>query len=252
MTREFEVRQEHELPATPEQVWAAVATGAGNLGWLYPMEVEPRVGGKVSRSDSTVTVWKPPHHFAVRATMDDGFFFSNTLSYRIEPVDGGTSHLHMGIHWVHEGVWDEVWDTKADAAEKHVYFYQHGLAQYLRYFADRPATYVKAQRPESTANPADFATLRRRLGLADGAVVGDRLALHVPGQDGGPQEVVVDWLSPDFVSLRGPSALYRFFNGSTWNWPIWVGHHLFAEHADEQQAAQAWNAWLNDAKATDF
>jgi len=62
----------------------------------------------------------------------------------------------------------------------------------------------------------------------------------------------VDWLSPDFVGLRGPSALYRFFNGSTWNWPIWVGHHLFAEHADEQQAAQAWNAWLNDAKATDF
>ncbi len=249
MTREFDVREEQDLPATPEQVWAAVATGAGNLGWLYPMDVEPRVGGKVSRSDSTVTVWEPPHHFAVRATLDNGFSFSNTLSYLIDPVDGGTSHLRMGIHWVHEGVWDQAWDVKADAAEKHVYFYQHGLAEYLRHFAGRPAVYVKAQRPEPTADPADFAALRRRIGLPDDAVAGDRLALQVPGSDDGPQEVVVDWISPDFVGLRGPDALYRFFNGSTWNWPIWLGHHLYAENTDEQQATKAWNAWLNDTQA---
>lgn len=247
MTREFEVRKEQDLPAAPDQVWAAVATGAGNIGWLYPMEVEPRVGGKVTRSDSTVVAWEPPSHFAVRATLGDEF--SNTLSYRIEPADSGTSHLRMGIHWVYEGDWDEIWDTKADAAEKHVHFYQHGLAEYLRHFGGRPATYVKAQRPEPTTEPADFAALRRRLGLADDAAVGDRLELHVPGPDGGPEAVVVDWLSPDFVGLRGPDALYRFFNGSTWNWPVWLGHHLFAEDADEQRATKAWNAWLNDTQA---
>ncbi|WP_316528531.1 SRPBCC domain-containing protein [Kitasatospora brasiliensis] len=247
MAREFEVRKEQDLPATPEQVWAAVATGAGNLGWLYPMEIEPRVGGKVTRAESTVVAWEPPHHFAVRATFGDEF--SNTLSYWIEPADGGTSHLRMGIHWVHEGVWDELWDRKADAAEKHVHFYQHGLAEYLRHFAGRPAVYVKAVRPEPTADPADFAALRRRLGLAEDAAVGDRLTLHVPGPDGGPEEVVVDWLSPDFVGLRGPDALYRFFNGSTWNTPIWLAHHLFAEDTDEPRATQAWTAWLNDTQA---
>lgn len=57
----------------------------------------------------------------------------------------------------------------------------------------------------------------------------------------------MDWLSPDFVGLRGPDALYRFFNGSTWNWPIWLGHHLFAEDTDEQQATKAWSAWLTCA-----
>ncbi|MGW0934578.1 SRPBCC domain-containing protein [Streptomyces sp. NPDC002666] len=248
MAREFEVRRERVLPVAPEQVWDAVATGAGNIGWLYPMEVEPRVGGKVTRSDSTVTVWEPPGHFAVRATLAD-VGFSNTLSYRIEPAEGGTSRLRMGIHWVHEGVWDETWDTKADAAEKHVDFYQCGLAEYLRHFAGRPAVYVKAQRPEPTTDPADFAALRRRLGVFDEAAVGDRLPLHVPGPDGGPEEVVVEWLSPEFVGLRGPDTLYRFFNGSTWNWPIWLGHHLFAEDADEQQAASVWNAWLNETEA---
>ncbi|MEU6970297.1 SRPBCC domain-containing protein [Kitasatospora aureofaciens] len=249
MAREFEVRREQDLPATPEQVWHAVATGAGNLGWLYPMEVEPRVGGKTTRGDSTVVAWEPPQHFAVRATQDGGF--SNTLSYHIEPADDGTSHLRMGIHWVHTGVVDDAWrwDAKSDAAEKHVDFYQHALAEYLRHFAGRPAVYVRAQRPEPTADPADFAALRRRLGLAEDAAVGDRLSLHAPGTDGRSEEVVVDWLSPDFLGLRGPDALYRFFNGSTWNVPIWVGHHLFAEDADEEQATKAWTAWLNDTQA---
>ncbi|MFE5587062.1 SRPBCC domain-containing protein [Kitasatospora sp. NPDC056531] len=247
MAREFEVRREQDLPATPQQVWDAVATAAGNLGWLYTMEIEPHVGGKATRGDATVVTWEPPHHFAVRATQDGGF--SNTLSYHIEPVDGRTSHLKMGIHWVHTGVVDDTWrwDAKSDAAEKHVDFYQHGLAEYLRHFAGRPAVYVKAQRPGPTADPADFAALRRRLGLAEDAAVGDRLPIHVPGPDGGPEEVVVDWLNADFVGLRGPDALYRFFNGSTWNVPIWLGHHLFAEDADEQAAVKAWEAWLNGA-----
>ncbi|MER7468158.1 hypothetical protein [Streptomyces sp. NPDC097981] len=87
MAREFEVRREQDLLATPEQVWDAVATGPGNLGWLYPMEAEPRVGGKATRGDATDVAWEPPRHFAVRATQDGGF--SNTLTYRIEPGDGG-------------------------------------------------------------------------------------------------------------------------------------------------------------------
>lgn len=151
MAREFEVRREQDLPATPEQVWHAVATGTGNLGWLYPMEVEPHVGGKVTRADGTVVVWEPPHHFAVRVALDDGF--SNTLTYRIEPLDGGTSHLRMGIHWVHTGVVDDTWDTKADAAEKHVDFYQHALAEYLRHFAGRPVVYVKAAAASAPTTP---------------------------------------------------------------------------------------------------
>lgn len=247
MAREFEVRREQDLPVSPEQVWDAVATGAGNLGWLYPMEIEPRVGGKATRGDATVVAWEPPHHLALRATLDGGF--SNTLTYRIEPADGGTSRLRMGIHWVHTGVVDDAfrWDAKSDAAEKYVDFHQHALAEYLRHFPGRPAVYVKAARPEATADPADFAALRRHLGLADDAAVGDRLPLRLPGTDGVPQEVVVDWLSADFVGLRGPNALYRFFNGSSWSVPIWLGHHLFDEDLDEQQVTKAWNAWLNDA-----
>ncbi|MER7463213.1 SRPBCC domain-containing protein [Streptomyces sp. NPDC097981] len=245
MAREFRVRREQDLPAAPDQVWNAVATGAGNLGWLYTMEIEPRVGGAVSRGGGTVVEWEPPHRFACRVARDDGF--SNTLSYRIEQGEGGTSRLSMGIHWVHEGVVDDGWDTRADAAEKHVDFYQHSLAQYLTHFADRPAVYVKADRPETTTDPGDFAALRRRLGLSGDTAPGDRLSLDLPDRNGSPVDVVVDYLAHDFVGLRGPDTLYRFFDGSSWNWPIWLGHHLFAKDTDEQHAAQAWTTWLNGA-----
>ncbi|MBD0673836.1 SRPBCC domain-containing protein [Streptomyces sp. CBMA156] len=244
MTREFQVRREQRLLTAPDQVWHAVATSEGNLGWLYPMEIEPRIGGNVSRGGGTVVEWEPPHRFAARVTRDGGF--SNTLSYHIEPREDGTSHLRMGIHWVHEGVVDDGWDTRADAAEKHVDFYQHSLAQYLTHFAGRSAACVKADRPRPTADPAEFAALRHRLGVPDGTAVGDRLALDQPGEDGGPVDVVVDYLTRDFLGLRGPDALYRFFDGSSWNWPIWVGHHLFAKDADPERATRAWTGWLND------
>ncbi len=85
MAQEFEICKENELPATPEQVWEAVATGPGNLRWLFPMEIEPRVGGAVSRGPSTVTAWDPPWRFACRYESEEGL--SAVLEYLIE-LDG--------------------------------------------------------------------------------------------------------------------------------------------------------------------
>ncbi len=243
MAREFKVSREQELPATAEQVWAAVATGPGNQGWLYPMDVEPGVGGKVSRGPATVTEWEPPHRFVCRFQNDVGF--SNTLSYTVDGRADGTAGLRMGIHWVQEGEADAGWDTRADAAEKHVDFYQHSLEQYLRYFAGRPAVYVRAARSEAPADAGAFAALRGRLGLPEDAAAGDTVRLAPEGVD--PLDAVVDYLTPDFIGLRTADGLYRFYNGSAWNWPIWLGHHLFAADADEEAAGKAWNAWLDGA-----
>lgn len=183
MAREFEVCREQDLPVPPAQVWDAVATGPGNLGWLYPMEIEPRVGGKVTRGDATVVAWEPPHHFAVRATQEGGF--SNTLSYRIESADGVTSHLRMGIHWVHTGIVDGAWnwDAKTDVAEKYVDFHQHALAEYLRHFATpRHVRQVPAPRIHRRSGrlrrPAPTPRSRRRRGR--------RRPVHAPRPRPGP------------------------------------------------------------------
>ena len=47
------VEMRFELPGTPEQVWAAIATGNGISSWFVPTEVEERRGGTdVSRRSS--------------------------------------------------------------------------------------------------------------------------------------------------------------------------------------------------------
>lgn len=241
MSWEYLIRREHQLPVTPEQLWQAVATDAGNRGWLYPMEIEPRVGGRVSRGPATVLHWEPPAHFACRHT-DEETGFSNTLSYRIEPGPDTGSTLRFSIHWQHPGAADDNWNLRADAATRHSDFYHHSLAEYLRHFAPRPAHYIRAYRPGPDPDPDAFPRLLDRLGVPADATAGDRVALR---PDGLPAlDAVLDHRSPDFLGLRTEDGLYRFFNGHSWNWPTWLGHHLFDESTDPDEAAHRWTEWL--------
>src|SRR5262245_10858232 len=65
------VELEWLVPGTPEQVWAALATGPGISAWFVRTQVEPQVGGKIQfdfgegvSSAGTVTGWEPPRRFA--------------------------------------------------------------------------------------------------------------------------------------------------------------------------------------------
>lgn len=60
-----------ELPGTPEDLWAAMATGPGISAWFVPTDVVEGVGGTVSfhldqNMDSTgrITEWDPPRRLA--------------------------------------------------------------------------------------------------------------------------------------------------------------------------------------------
>ncbi|GAA2669964.1 putative conserved protein YndB, AHSA1/START domain [Actinosynnema pretiosum] len=238
MPRELTITEEQELAHPPERVWRAITTGAGNLGWLYPMEVEPGVGGAVSRGGAEVVEWEPPHRFACRA--GDGNGFSTTLSYRLDGTGGGV-RLRADIHWVHEGEPDEGWDTRGDAAARYAGFYHHGLAEYLRHFDGRPATYVKAAREH--AGVGELGIVAGALGLVDSDVAGSRVRLEPLGL--APLEGVLDYRDQDFVGVRTQDGLYRFFGGDRWRWPTWVAHHLFAPGVDGGTEARRWQAWLD-------
>lgn len=241
MAQTFESCRETKLPATPEQVWEAVATGPGNLRWLFPMEIQPWEGGTVSHGPSTVTAWDPPWRFACRAEKADGF--SAVLEYLIEARDGDSTILRTVTRWVHNGIVDDGWAIRADAADKHSDFYQHTLGQYLHYFSGRPATYVQVPQPATATRANAFTVLRRGLGLSDDVAEGDAVRLFLPGLS--TLDAVVDYLSPQFIGLRTADGLYRFFGGNAWKWPIRVGHHLFADDADQEKAEHAWRVWLD-------
>ncbi|WP_436791474.1 SRPBCC family protein [Yinghuangia sp. YIM S10712] len=246
MPREFLLEREHTLPAGPDDVWHAVATGPGTCGWLYPMDVEPRVGGTVSRGPATVTAWQPPQRFACRYADDTGF--SNTLSYALSASDAAQTLMRMSIHWVHTGEPDDGWDTRADAATRYADFYHHSLREYLTHFRGRTTAYVRADRPAPATEGSDqFARVVRAVGVGDDAAAGDGVLFAPQGMR--TQDAVVDYRDADFLGLRTEDGLYRFFNGAAWQWPLWLGHHLYGETVDTDTEARSWSAWLEEAAA---
>jgi hypothetical protein len=240
MPREFEIRREVELPATPEQVWEAIATGPGNAAWLFPTESEAGEG-QAGVGGNRVLIWDPPRHYLLRAEGEGGWF--NAVEAIVEGREGGGAVLR----WVHSGIFVDDWDNQYDAADHHTDFYLHSLGQYLRYFAGRRATYVGAEGPPSSSGPEAFAVLRLALGIGRDTAVGDRVHLALPGLD--PLDAVVDYLAPQFIGLRSDDGLYRFFGRNSWGMPVALGHHLFAEGVDQEKATRAWRAWLHGALA---
>jgi len=240
MGKEFEVRWEGELPATPQEVWDAFTVHTD--GWLWKIEYEPRVGGTergLTAGGGTVTAWDPPRHFATRAGRGDGF---NELDYRLEPCAAGTY-----LRYVHRRVMDEDYDRQLDACRQHTAFYNHSLGEYLRHFCGRDPAYVAAEAPEASALGGSTA-LRRALGVADDVATGDRVRLTPAGME--PIEGVVDYATHAFLGVRSADALYRFYGRDAWGWPVGIAHHLFAAGADATASERAWSAWLDGVFAT--
>jgi hypothetical protein len=255
MGKQFEVRWEGELAATPEQVWDAITVHAG--GYLWEIDYEPRVGGAergLTPGGGTVTRWEPARHFTTRAVgtrsvgdgVDgadgadgaeerDGF---NELDYQLERRGGGSylRYLHRGV------LGEDDYDVRLDACRRHTDFYLHSMGEYVRHFAGRDAAYVGVAAPESSAK-GGFAAVRTALGLADDVAVGDVVRLTPAGL--APVEGVVDYLTEAFLGVRAADALYRVYGRDFWGWPVGVAQHLFAGGVDQEASRRDWGAWVD-------
>jgi hypothetical protein len=225
MGKEFEIRREVELPATPEQVWEAVATGPGTASWLFPEEPGPNDLVETDR----------PYRYAVRTEGEGGFF--NALEFVIEAREGGTAVLR----YVHSGVFDEEgWDNQYDAVAGHTDFYLHTLGQYLEHFSPKTATYVGGgpggiDGPEASMTSDAFEKLKSALGASS---EGDRVSVPNGGGDG-----VVDYADARFLGVRTGDALYRFFGRNAFGGPVGMSIHHFGD-VDVDAATRAWSEWL--------
>jgi uncharacterized protein YndB with AHSA1/START domain len=236
MAHQFELRKEITLEATPEEVWEAIATGAGMDGWFMGRnQVEPREGGRTAMTigghteEATVTAWEPPRRFAYRTGGPDGSGFM-AFEWLVEGRGDGTCVLRL----VQSGMLGDDWETEYDALGKGWEMYLHQLGQYLRYFRGRPVTPVTIFGPGPGDPDRLWPELRRGLGLAGEPAEGDPVRLTPGG---------IDYLSPDVLGVRGEDGLYRFVGG--FNGSVGVGHHLFAAGVDDKEAEGAWQAWLD-------
>jgi uncharacterized protein YndB with AHSA1/START domain len=247
MPHPFEVRNEIEVAATPEQVWEAIATGTGIDGWFLGTgnEVESRVGGRVRISfgdesgPSTVTTWDPPMRFGHRGdTAPDGSL--HAFEYEIEGRGGRTL-----VRLVHSGFLGDDWEAEYEALGEGDYMYLHLMGQWIAHFRGRPVTTFGVFRPETRGREQAVALFNRGLGLAGTATEGDRVSFAVDGQP--PVRGVVDFTSASIVGVRTDDALYRFLYSP--QGIVYAGHHLYRSDVDEAAAKAAWQVWLDQTFA---
>lgn len=167
-----------EVPGTPEQVWAAIATAKGMSAWFLPTEIDEREGGSLHfamgpemGSDGEVTGWDPPRRleyqedWAALMGKDPAELSPLTSEFLVEARSGGTcvvrvttSGFGVGADWEQEW-WDTLgpgWLPSFD-----------NLRVYLAHFPGRRATLMDLSAEHPGDETALWSALRDELGLAD-------------------------------------------------------------------------------------
>lgn len=248
MGREFEVRREVELAASPEQVWEAIATGPGIDSWFIGRsEVEPGEGGTVRTAfgqytpESSVTAWEPLRRFAYRTGEAEGGRFI-AYEFLIEGRGGGSTVLRTVTSGFLPG---DDWEAEYDAMTKGEEMFFRTLVEYLTRFAGRTATSITAFGPPVTDWEHAWAALNGALGLTGTVAEGDQVLFAPDGL--APIEGVVYFVNPDTLGLRTSDALYRFLR--EFRGPMVAAHHIFSDDVDQQETERAWQSWLTQVLA---
>lgn len=169
------------VPATPEQLWEAVATGPGNTAWFVRAEIEPHVGGDLlldfgadAISRGEVTEWEPPRRFGYvePAWQQGGPSVATEVTVARRTAE--TSVLRM-THSIDAAT--DAWDSMIERFEKGWQGFFVVLQIYLAHFAGRPAASFMAVEPTDAGTLAAWRTVCEALGLA-GANVGERREPH--------------------------------------------------------------------------
>jgi len=238
MGHEFEVREEITLDATPEQVWAAIATGPGVDSWFMGRsEIEQRVGGKSTMDfggfamESTITAFEPLKHFATRSDPDENGGFM-AFEYLIEGRGQGSTVLKF----VHSGfLAQDDWQDEYDALKVGDGMYLRKLAIYVKHFAPRTASYsLMLQGPQV---PNDKAWQEFTSVVGGNTEPGD--TVNVFGKDG-----VVEFSRqrPNFLGVRTDDGVYVFLHGFMDT--VVVEHHHYAKDDSHKPTEAALQSWL--------
>jgi len=242
MAHPFEIELEIALPGSPEEVWAAIATGPGIDSWFMGRnEVQPREGGIAAmdtgghREEAAITAYEPGKRFASRtATAEDGRFMA--FEYLIEGRDGGSTVLRV----VHSGMLGDNWQDEYDALRSGWPFHLHTLREYLTYFPGRAGVpvFALAQQPGRPAQEIR-AAIAGALSLPDPAAVGARA--HAAPSDLPPLDGEVVWADDERIEIRTADGIYTFHHGAPGLAVMF--HHLFGPDTDGAEAA--WQRWLS-------
>ena len=239
MTHEFEVREEITVDATPDQVWAAIASGPGVDSWFMG-RTEIDSASKTSTfsmfgevASASITAWEPGHRYATQEDRKpDGTF--TAFEWLIESRDGGGAVVRV----VHSGLLGEDWEAEYNALSVGDHAYITKLAVYLKHFAPRTAkTGLFLPGPVTKDS---WAAMRAAIGVSADAADGQPARLSVPGIE--PVDGTVEFTGPPrFVGMRTGDAMYLLIHG--YNDMVGATAHYFDDR-DPSAETEAWQNWL--------
>ena len=239
MTHPFEIELETTLPASPDQVWAAIATGPGIDSWFMGRnQVEAREGGVAAmetgdhRAEALITAYAGKRFASRTHAAADGRLMA--FEYLIEGRDGGSTVLRV----LHSGILGDDWQDEYDALRRGWPFHLNTLHQYLTHFPGRTAVPVFGAVPTGRWPEQDVrAALARGLSLPDPVALGARA--HADPANLPPLDGEVVWADPERFEIRAADAIYSFYQGPG---IVLMFHHLFGAGTDGAEGA--WRQWL--------
>lgn len=193
MTESRSINLSVEVPGSPEEVWAAIATGPGITSWFVPVEVEGHVDGPVTmdfgnygESTAKVTAWEPPHRVVFQG---DG---ERPLAYEwlVEARDGGTCVVRLVNSGFGTG---EDWDGDYDSMTHGWKIFLQNLRLQLAHFRGRRSRTFVPTVTLPGRHATAWSTLCESLGISGTLRAGDRLTLSgedVPDLSGTVETIV--------------------------------------------------------------
>ncbi len=230
------IRTEIEVPGTPDEVWAAIATGPGISSWYVPHTVEERSGGAMLASfgpgmdaPGRVAAWEPPD----RVVFDSGEGVDGlAFEWMVEARDGGTCIVRLVNSGFGSGAeWDDQYNAMRDGWQ----LFLCNLRLHLEHFRGRQATALLPMAVWNAPQPQAWRELCRRLGIDSQLGVGDRVDIELSDGLG----------LTGTVAARGDHSVSLLLVG-----PAEGTAFIAAEGAGEQTSVSIWSYLYGDDRET--
>jgi uncharacterized protein YndB with AHSA1/START domain len=255
-TPDVPYRFEHsfEVPGTPEQVWAAIATANGISSWMLVTDLEEREGGAVTfhmgpeaASHGEVTAFDAPKRFAYEepewaalAGHPDAPVTPMATEFIVEAASGGTcvvrvvsSAFGTGADWEQE-FWEGAfsgWTPMLDV-----------LRLYLTHFPGQQVTPMEASTTLSRSYQDVMSAMQVALGGGQVGAPADARGATGTLELLGEHHLVVRLTDP----VAGFLTFVAHQDGDS-TWAMILGH-LFSSDAGNwvKREQPGWQAWLEE------
>ena len=244
---EFEV----EVDGTPDEVWAAIGTGAGISSWYVPHQLDDHEGGRALASfgpgpemqiPGVVAAYDPPNRIVFTGDERDATL---AVEWLVEARDGGSCIVRLVNTGFGTGDdWDAQYDGMADGWQ----LFLLNLQLHLRHFRGRHGRSMLPMGVLPGPREAAWHTLLAALGLPGSLSVGERVSTAGSGAPALAGTVVRadSWRLALLVDEPAPGTAFLAAEGMGDMVGVSVWSYLYGDERDAivERDEPRWRDWL--------